>query len=85
MVIPAEYERIESIDPHKPYIKVYKHENFQIFDIRERKFVSEEWFYTIEEEKNSRYFYNLTSQHGAKRFITPHWDGDIEEIVDARL
>ncbi len=85
MVIPAEYERIESIDPHKPYIKVYKHENFQIFDIRERKLVSEEWFYTIEEEKNSRYFYNLTSQHGAKRFITPHWDGDIEEIVDAKI
>lgn len=76
---------IEFISEYKPYIKVRKDDVFQIYDIDMHRHLSEEWFDSIEQEEDSRYFYRLKSSNGEKRLLMPHWDAGILEMVDAKI
>jgi hypothetical protein len=78
-------DRIEFISAYKPYVKVFKDDVFQVFDIENHRLLSEEWFDAIEQEEDSRYFYRLQSSNGEKRLLMPHWDADILETVDAKI
>ena len=49
------------------------------------RLLSEEWFFDIEQEDDSRYFYRLQSSNGEKRLLMPHWDAGILEMVDAKI
>lgn len=85
IIMPTVYDCIEDIAPGEPYIKGFKDTFFQIYDIDAQNLLSEEWFYAIEKEPDSRCFYLLKSVDGDKRFWTPHWDAGICEMVDAKI
>ncbi len=78
-------DRIDFISAYKPYVKVYKEDFFQIYDIDMHRLLSEEWFFDIKQEEDSRYFYRLQSSNGEKRLLMPHWDAGILEMVDAKI
>jgi hypothetical protein len=78
-------DHIQFIETHKPYVKVFKEDFFQIYDIDMHRLLSEEWFFDIEQEEDSRYFYRLQSSNGEKRLLMPHWDAGILEMVDAKI
>lgn len=78
-------DHIQFIETHKPYVKVYKEDFFQIYDIDMHRLLSEEWFFDIKQEEDSRYFYRLQSSNGEKRLLMPHWDAGILKMVDAKI
>ena len=78
-------DHIQFIETHKPYVKVYKEDFFQIYDIDMHRLLSEEWFFDIEQEEDSRYFYRLQSSNGEKRLLMPHWDAGILKMLDAKI
>lgn len=78
-------DRIEFISAYKPYVKVFKEDFFQIYDIDMHRLLSDECFFDIEQEEDSRYFYRLQSSNGEKRLLMPHWDAGILKMVDAKI
>ena len=75
----------KTINERGPFVQAYDEDSFQIYDIEAQRLVSEEWFFSIEKEEDSRYFFRLSSEKGNKRLLLPHWDAELLKYVDAKI
>ncbi|MBO5698887.1 MAG: hypothetical protein J6R79_02645 [Bacteroidaceae bacterium] len=85
IIMPVVYDKFTTINRWGPFVQAYNEDCFQIYDIESQRLVSEEWFFTIKKEEDSRYFFRLTSEKGNKRLLLPHWDAGIMEMVDVQI
>ena len=71
VILPLEFNRIELLEPSKPYCKVGKDGVWQIYDIERQELVSDERFEEV--IPCDEYIYRLKSQDGEKYLIMPSY------------
>lgn len=85
IIMPVVYDKFTTINGWGPFVQAYDEDSFQIYDIEAQRLVSEEWFFSIEKEEDSRYFFRLSSEKGEKRLLLPHWDAGKLEMMDVQI
>lgn len=69
LILPAEYEKVELLIPHKPYCKVRTDEGWQIYDIVRQELLTEEVFAEVIPYGERTFL--LKSEGGDKYLIMP--------------
>ena len=85
IIMSVVYDKFKTINERGPFVQAYDKDSFQIYDIESQRLVSEEWFFDIEKEEDSRLFFRLTSEKGKKRLLLPHWDAGKLEMMDIQI
>lgn len=85
IIMPVVYDKFTTINGWGPFVQAYDEDSFQIYDIEAQRLVSEEWFFDIEPEEDSRHFFRLNSEKGEKRLLLPHWDAGSLEMMDVQI
>lgn len=85
IIMPVEYDNFTTINGWGPFVQAYDEDSFQIYDIEAQRLVSEEWFFDIKKEEDSRHFFRLSSEKGEKRLLLPHWDAEKLEMMDVQI
>ncbi len=85
IIMPVVYDKFKTINERGPFVQAYDEDSFQIYDIESQRLVSEEWFFDIKKEEDSRHFFRLSSEKGEKRLLLPHWDAEKLEMMDVQI
>ena len=85
MILPAEYDSLEMLEPSKPYCKATKNGMSQSYDIERHELICDEWF--TEVVPCDEYVWQLKSPNDNKFFKMPriynrYWDEQLAQFLN---